>query len=535
MTRLSIANDRALRWLPLMTVTLLGGCVAGRGPQLFPLVPTERRVLADGGVARGYDIDRDGRVDFVEQLSADGIIQVLHYDTNADGRLDLDVALSGISPDERRDLIILLDSVPFEVVQSAYEHGRLRMFHRPTRVISPFPVMTDLCFSEFFGITPSPGVESQYYNGQTLIGGLSTYLGGGNAAWLRKVDYHMQPLAHASAYMDSHPWFMHELGQIERLFFTQETETFVGYCVGTSALGAQYGRNGHYAALIALDRFCQSVLHRTRGRVRITLLSDHGHNLVQSERALIPEMLRQVGYRVTKRLQRAGDIVVPQFGVVTCAAIHTKSPERVASDVIGIEGVDLAAYVGQSGDVIVLSRGGSARISRSQPAAKVGDAADDSNDDEHDGRGGDGVRYRYVTQRGDPLSLIEILSELKSRGLVDADGFIADRDLLQATLRHTYPDGVHRLWRAFHGLIEHPPDVMVSISDGWHTGSVTIAKIRIMHATHGNLNELGSTGFAMTTAGELPADLRMEDLRTALLDRGVRFVSEGRAPAMARR
>ena len=56
-----------------------------------------------------------------------------------------------------------------------------------------------------------------------------------------------------------------------------------------------------------------------------------------------------------------------------------------------------------------------------------------------------------------------------------------------------------------------------------------------MHATHGNLNELGSTGFAMTTAGELPEDLRMEDLRTALLDRGVRFVSEGRAPAMARR
>lgn len=534
MNRRSTTSNVAFRSLPLITVTLLAGCFAGRGPQLFPLVPTERRVLADGGVTRGYDTNRDGRVDFVEQLSAEGIIQVLHYDTNGDGRLDLDVALSGIAPDEHRDLIILLDSVPFEVVQSAYEHGRLRMFHPPSRIISPFPVMTDLCFSEFFGVTPSPGVESQYYNGKTLTGGLSTYLGGGNARWLRQVDYHMQPLAHASAYLDSHPWFMHELGQIERLFFTQETESFVGYCVGTSALGAQYGRNGHYAGLVALDRFCQSVLHRTRGRVRITLLSDHGHNLVQSERALIPEMLRQVGYRVTNSLQRAGDVVVPQFGVVTCAAIHTKSPERVAGDVTGIEGVDLAIYVDQSGDVIVLSRGGSARISRSQPAAGVTGASDDS-DDQHDGRGGEDVRYRYVTQRGDPLSLNPILSELKSRGLVDTDGFVADRDLLRATLHHTYPDGVHRLWRAFHGLIEHPPDVMVSITDGWHTGSVTIAKLRTMYATHGNLNELGSTGFAMTTAGELPADLRMEDLQKALLDRGVRFISEGRPPAMARR
>ncbi|MCH7871333.1 MAG: hypothetical protein IID33_06495, partial [Planctomycetes bacterium] len=146
------------------------GCVAGRGPQLFPPVPAERRALTDGGVERRYDTDHDGRVDFAEQLSSEGIIQVLRYDTNADGEFDLDVALDRIPADERIDLIILLDSVPFEVVRSAYAGGRLRMFHRPTRVISPFPVMTDLSFSEFFDVTPCPGIESQYCDGQRLIG-----------------------------------------------------------------------------------------------------------------------------------------------------------------------------------------------------------------------------------------------------------------------------------------------------------------------------------------------------------------------------
>ncbi|MCH7873339.1 MAG: hypothetical protein IID33_16710, partial [Planctomycetes bacterium] len=370
-----------------------------------------------------------------------------------------------------------------------------------------------------------------YYDGQRLIGGLSTYLGGGNMPWMRQVDYHMAPLAHASAYLDSHPWFLHELGQIERLFFEQNAGTFVGYCVGTSALGAQYGRNGHYTGLVTLDRFCQSVMHRTRGRARITVLSDHGHDLQQSERAMLPETLRQLGYRVTNRLEQAGDVIVPQFGVVTCAAIYTESPRRVANDVVGVEGVELAVYLDGNGEVVVLSRDGSARISRKQPASSGSNGSGGGST----GRGGDGVRYRYSAGRGDPLGLQTILSELEASGLRDADGFVADRDLLEATLHHTYPDAVHRLWRGFHGLIEYPPNVMVSLNDGWHTGSVTISKMRKMYAVHGNLNEPSSAGFAMTTAGELPENLRMEDLRAALLERGVRFASRGRPPALSQR
>ena len=47
--------------LPLMAVTILAGCVAGRGPQLFPPVPTDRRVMADGGVARGSAVGSNAR------------------------------------------------------------------------------------------------------------------------------------------------------------------------------------------------------------------------------------------------------------------------------------------------------------------------------------------------------------------------------------------------------------------------------------------------------------------------------------------
>ncbi len=474
----------------------LAGC-AGPGPKLFPVVPLAVESLPDGGTERQYDANGDGQADYCERLSREGTVEALRYDSTGDGTFDPPVVRDTIPDDDCRHLIMILDSIPFSMVQASWRQGRFRLFEPPSRVISPFPVMTDVCLSTFFGTPPCPGVESEYFDGCTLKNGYEVYVNEGNVPWQGRVDYHLSPMAHALAYLDPRPWYAHELRRIQDMFQQSDRKVFIAYLVGTSALGARIGRNGHLAGLVQLDRFCQWIMFKTRGRVHITLLSDHGHSLGASERIPLPDLLRELGYRVGNSLEKPGDVVVPEFGMVTCACIHTRNPQQVARDVVGIEGIDLTAYQDEQDRVVVLSRGGRACIIRSAAG------------------------FCYRPEHGDPLQLLPILDELNRSGRLDAEGFASDKVLMDATISHVYPDVVYRLWRAFHGLIQHTPDVLVSVRDGWHCGSPAMSRLVHMTAAHGNLKLISSSAFVMTTAGRLPDVLRMEQLGAALEKLGV--------------
>ena len=534
------------RWA--WTVLLLQLGCAGPGPVLFPAAPIETR---DGGAQRFYDTDSDGRADFAMILGTDGRVDRLQYEIDDDALDTSDgsdvVLLDRMAPTDRRHLVIILDSVPYAMVNDLWRQGRFRLFHPPRRVISPFPVMTDLSLSELFGTSPSPGVESEYYDGHQLINGYFSYAGGRNTGWLRYVDYHLKPVAHSGAYTDPHVWFDHELRHIQDMFQRQSGNCFVGYCVGPSAVGAKFGRDGHQAGLIRMDRFCQQMFYATRGKIHITLLSDHGHNLMRSRRIPLSEFLRLSGYRVTNRLERPGDVVVPEFGIVTCAAIHTQEPAPVARDVLGLEGIDVVAYLDRG-----RGRPGSpdedAKNGRPGSIGREGGGRTDSQDDRiivlnRSGRAvitRSGTGYRYETlpllplpareragvrvsdiSAGDPLDLGPVLKQLQAQGHVDADGFVDDRALFEATVDGAYPDAVHRLWRAFHGLVEHEPDVFITTKDGWHCGSPFMTDVLDLAAAHGNLGPLSTTGFVMSTAGAVEPVLRMEDLHDSLTKLGI--------------
>ena len=469
------------------------GC-AGPGPKLFPIVPRETKSAA--GTDRLFDTNGDKKIDYCEHVDETGRVTLLRFDTNCDGEFDLDVPRVKVQSDDR-NLIILVDSEPFEVVRSLYEQGRFRLFYPPSRTISPFPVMTDLSFAEFFGVSPCPGAESEFYDGCKLEGGYTNYIHQANEPWLAHVDYEMINFAHAAAYYASHAWLDHEFHYIQKYFMQSTKRLYIGYCVGSSCVGAQYGRNGHQAAMIRLDRMCEQIMHDMKGRVQITLMSDHGHNMVPSKRVPIGETLEHAGYHVGKKLENKGDVVVPEFGTVTCAVIYTHEPEDVARDVVGIEGVVQSMYLDSNDEVVVLSRGGRARI------AHKGDS------------------YRYTTEMDDPLHMVPFWSKLVSEGKADSTGFVRDDVLFEATKDHEYPDSIHRIWRAFHGLIGHQPEVMVAVADGYHCGSKLMSKIYAMQAAHGNLGMLSSSGMVITTAGLLPPIIRMQDLAEELRKVGV--------------
>lgn len=475
-------------------LSLLTAC-AGPGPRLVSIAPRETVISPDGRVEDRYD-GPTGKIDYAEERDATGRVTVLRFDTDGDGRLDLDVPRGAVGPQDRH-LIILVDSVPFEIVSQLHAQGRFRLFAPPSRTISPFPVMTDLSFAEFFGVTPCPGAESEFYDGRALEDGYGNYVHETNAPWLARTNYHLINIAHAVAYFRPDAWFDHELHYIQKYFMRGEQSPFIGYCVGSSALGAKLGRSGHVGGLLRLDRMCQQLMKDTRGKLQITLLSDHGHNLVPSRRVPLTESLERMGYRVNSRLKKPGDIVVPEFGVVTCAAIYTGEPQRVAQDVVLLEGVEQAAYLSPDDQVVVLSREGLARIARR------------------------GETFRYLVESGDPLKMNDVWQKLVKEGRADADGFVSDAALFGATIDHEYPDAVARLWRAFHGLMVHTPDVMLTVRDGWHCGSKFMTAVFNLQAAHGNLGGPGSCGFAMTTCGPLPPVMRMNDLAQALRTQGV--------------
>lgn len=501
MVRFELASRMRLSTIAVLALAL-SGC-AGPGPQLGPVGPLRVEATSAGGSLRVYDMDGDGLEDFRERVAASGLIDQLEFLTSvASGDWELrgrDQGAFGSAGSAPRDLLVILDSVPYDMVQEAWALGRFRYLAPPSRLISTFPAMTDLALSEFFGVGPCAGMEARHYDGTRVTDGFREYLRMANAPWLDGVDYRLYPLAHSVGYLNPEEWFAHELARTQHYFRRHEQErAYVAYAVGTSGLGAQRGRDGHAAALAAVDRLCRRVIWETRGAARITLMSDHGHAFFRGQRVSLPAALRRLGYRVVARVSSARDVVLPEFGTVTCAALYAAAPALVARDLIAIEGVELAVYR-EAETVIVYGRGAVAKIER----------------------GGD--RFRYTPQVGDPLRLLEIQAGLVARGAVDVQGFVSDADWRQATVDHRYPDALARLWRAFDGLMTHAPDVLISLADGYFSGADSISALIDLRAAHGNLDYAGSVGFVMTGAGPLSDALRIGDAREQLEKLGIRL------------
>lgn len=483
--------------LPFLTVSVLltGGC-AGPGPRLFQTAPVAVEQVS-GGQRRWYDFTGQGHGDYYEFISPQGRVTEIGYASCGESTLKV-VRLDEVPPREQRHLVLLLDSVPYVVAEDYWNQGRLRYFYRPVIQVSPFPVMTDLSFAEFFGSSPEGGVEAEYHDGRRMTSGYNVYAAGTNAKWERYSDYVLSPMLHPEMYLDAYPWTNHEFRSIQDDYLRHPRPMMVAYSVGTSSLGANHARTGHEHALDVLEGYCRFLVYETQGRARITMLSDHGHAFYEGRWLPLAKRLGQLGYRVTRgTLKGPKDVAVPEFGLVSCAVVYTQSAAEVARDTLTIEGVEVSAYVDRE-DVVVLRKDGLARISRSSG------------------------RYRYAPEQGDPLEIMPAIEKLRAQGQVDAEGFIADDVLFQATAHGTYPDAVHRLWRAFHGLVEHTPDVMLSISEPYYVGSPTMKTVlRNIVGVHGSLRPMSTYGMCMTMSGVLPPVQRQGDLRANLIRIGV--------------
>ena len=495
----------AMRWLGgvsaaawLLVLGFVAGC--GRVPA-FPvqLVAADTRLLS-------FDVDGDGREDYWQDVGDDGCKTALRFDDDGDGEPNGTVRLDQPLPADGLHVVIVLDGVPFEVISDLYDWGHFRLLRRPSRLISVFPALTDVALARAFGAGPCLGYEARYYDSERnrVSDGNDVYLSGGNEPWVRLVDYRCGTNWDALAYLNPAAVWRHEMDGFVRTIAAAKAGHVRLYSVATAGLGTRGGRGAIIAYLETIDALCEQVTHQRRGRVRFTLLADHGHGLTPCRRISFRRALEAAGLRVGKSIRDDADVVMPTYGLVTCLAVHTRSPQRVADVLLGEQGVDLVMYRGAVSEppgIIVRSRAGQAGIGR------VGD------------------RYVYEPVSGDPLKLRPTLDRLQAEGRVAGDGSVADRDWFDATAKHEYPDPLHRIWCAFEpgSLVENPAGLLVSLEEGYACGSKFFSALIPVKSTHGALSGGSSTTFIMSNAISLPSALRVDDVAGVL----------GRAPAPA--
>jgi len=468
-------------WCVLATVGLAAGC----GSAVY--FPSQSMPAAKWpGAAAIYDTNRDGRADFFTFADPAGRVNRIAYDRSRDEKPDLLIDLDDIPFDRCRHLVIILDGFGYDVVKSYYAAGGLRLFHPPSRVVTPYPSLTNLCVSDALGHFASRGFRSKYYDHKRnlLRGGFWDYLRSENDPYVRLLGYRANKLWDGIAYLRSRPVFDMEIDDLKSVFDRRARRETLAYLSSSAGVSTQFGEAGQRKCLERVEQLVNQVIWETRGLAKVTLLADHGHGYEPPKYTDLAEQLQQQGWHRTSRLRQPTDFCPIHLGVATVVSFATREPAQLALDAITCEGVELASYADLDRVVVLSKDGGKAAVRK-----KNG-------------------RYRYERISGDPLGLSAILAGLER----DGDGYVHPDVLLKATATHQYPAPLQRLWRTHFGLAENPSDVVVSLGNGFCFGPRTFARVLTIASTHGSLNYQNSVTFVMSTVGPLPPLMRSRDI-----------------------
>ncbi|HEX5708452.1 MAG TPA: alkaline phosphatase family protein, partial [Pyrinomonadaceae bacterium] len=366
-----------------------------------------------------------------------------------------------------RRLLLCLDGVPFELIRAAQARGMFERFNEPTRLLSPFPTMTNVALAQVFKATAPEGYESLYFDRaeRRLSGGVRKYIGRRTpdkipSSYMDELDY-QEPLAFEFLiYVASETVWRADMRRFrERFLAAPPARDFFGFLKATDGLLHKCGPERLNVALRSLDKILREVQDACGAETEIILFSDHGMNLEENRRVHLQTHMRRYGFEVTNDFRgRAGRarVSAPAFGLCSYAAVYCAeetSAAEASHALATLEGVDFSVRRGDGGrGVVVEGANGTALIDRREGA---------------DGR----MLFRYELVKGDPLALAADAREMEEAGLTDAEGFATDAEWLARTATHDYPDAVSNLYESLHApRVRQTADVLVSLLDGYYYG-----------------------------------------------------------------
>lgn len=414
------------------------------------------------------------------------------------------LARSGAPADSSalRTLVLMMDGVPYDLVDSLWRAGHFRGFQPPSRLVSAFPSLTGVAFRGIWQELPTPGYEDRYFDpGENrLRGGLLEHLfrSEQESTFHRFVEVQPSRLAVSLAYLLPGPLARAELRRLR-----EETDrraaydsTIVAYLVSTDALAHRGGRDELATFLVEVDAMLAEIRARHGAGLRIVMFSDHGNDLVPTRRVPLDEALDAAGFRSASRIESERDVVVPRFGLVGSSFLYAlpAAEPRIAEALLGVEGVDLVVFADELGRVHVWNTRGRALVEATP----------------------DRSAYRYRMIQGDPLGFAPVLERLHARAEVDSNGFAPDSAWFRETLPTPYVDAPRRILQAVGTAVRYPANVIVSYEPGFHYGNAAADLVVPINGTHGSLRTSSSIAFFMSTHVATPPALRGEELQRYL-------------------
>jgi hypothetical protein len=368
------------------------------------------------------------------------------------------------------------------LIEAARHRGLFDGFGLPTRLLSPFPTMTNVALSAMFGATPPAGYESLYFDRSAgeLRGGIRKYLGRRTpdkipSSYMDDLDY-QEPLPFEFLiYVAPETIWRNDMQKFREKFRSApQTRDYFAFLKATDGLLHSQGPARLNVALESLDRILKEIRSYCGSETEIVMFSDHGMNLEENRRVPLQVEMRRRGF----------DVVIPAFGLCSYVAMYCRDDQRipeVARASGEVAGVDFAIYR-DGNQVVIESDRGQARI----------EAQDGS--------------LKYVTVSGDPLELGRF-----------GQGFKTDDEWFAATAGHKYPDAVPNIYKSlFSSRVQHTADVLISLKDGYYYGWSPFGRFVRLYATHGNALQSSSNAFLMSTHRQFPEYVRADDARVLL-------------------
>jgi hypothetical protein len=372
--------------------------------------------------------------------------------------------------------------------ETAYR-GFTNGFFPVSRMVSTFPSVSDPAWTDILGDRPLPGYQRTFFgtaaNRQIFQNGVTTSMEYEwqmtwqvESNWKRTMDY-IRPL-HA---------FKSEISELVESFLNSRSDGENYFAMIRSTDSAQHLNQNIFAMLSALDEKLEELRARYKARegrdLEILIISDHGNNHAgQGKRLPIRSFLKSAGYRITKSLVDARDVVLPTAGIESWVEIHNvpSETERLLEVLSHLEGVDIltAPFPGEPDRFIVMNSKQERAIIDWLPAKGA---------------------LRYSTETGDPLGYRPVVEALSREHRIDSDGFATADAWMQATWTHRYPLALERIVRGHTRIALNPATILISLNNdyvhcGWliRRGSVLTA----FGGTHGGLDGLNSNGILLS-------------------------------------
>ena len=383
-----------------------------------------------------------------------------------------------------RRLLLCLDGVPHKLIEQAKSRGLFDSFGVPSRLLSPFPTMTNVALSAMLGASPPAGYESLYFDRAAgeLRGGIRKYIGRRTpdkipSSYMDDLDY-QEPLAFEFLiYVAPEKIWRADMQRFrERFRAARQDRDYFAFLKATDGLLHAQGPERLAIALESLDKILREIRQFCGDETEIVMFSDHGMNLEENRRTALASTLQCRGFRV----------VIPAFGLCSYAAIYCHDTDlipEIATASAEVTGVDFAAYK-DADAVVVESERGRARIEY-QPSSES---------------------YRYLKVSGDPLELNSF-----------ADAFATESLWFERTAGHRYPNAVANVYKSlFTPRVKHTADILISLKDGYYYGWTPFGRFVRLAATHGNALQSSSNAFLMSTHRQFPPFVRADDAKPLL-------------------